>query len=102
MNGEEKFNCTKDLKIPIDDLSKPCKFLTKELEFQKELADKEGTAKKTTWTVDEIVKKLDAPVEVQIKEFEIKNFILAYKLFKYRMIKFRPYLHSPLYSKVTF
>jgi len=77
VNGKEHFNCTKDLKIPIDDLSKPCRVLTQELEFQKQLAIEEGTAKKTTWTVDEIVKKLDAPVEVQIKtgKRKLKRFL---------------------------
>merc|ERR1712142_1194906 len=77
VNGEEHYNCTKDLIIPIDDLSKPCRVLTQELEFKKQMANLEGKVNKTIWTVDEIVTKLEAPIEVQIKigKNKLKRFL---------------------------
>ena len=59
VKGEEYTNCT-NVPISIDDLAKPCRLLTQELEFQHKLNKKQPT-------VDKLVRNTDAPVQLRIK-----------------------------------
>ena len=58
-------NCTTE-DIPVEDLAKPCRLLTKELRFQHQLTKKD---KKRILDLDSIVKSRNVAIELQIKEF---------------------------------
>ena len=71
LNGQVMENCTKEDMTP-EDLSKPCKLLTKELDFNKVLSQKLGTkrykAKYLLMDINDFSNSLGSPVEIIIKE----------------------------------
>jgi len=69
VKGEYYENCTKE-NIPVDDLAKPCRYLTQELSFQHALD-------KTSPTVDEVVRSTHAPIHLRIK-LKKKREVLRY------------------------
>jgi len=65
VNGKEHTDCTKE-NIPVEDLAKPCRLLTQELEYQHQVG-KILNKQNMTPSVDEIVKKSKSPVQLIIK-----------------------------------
>jgi len=59
VKGEEFHNCTTK-SIPVNDLAKPCRLLTQELAFRSKI-------NKSEYSVDQIVRRTDAPIELLIK-----------------------------------
>ena len=64
--------------MPIKDLTKPCYYFARELEFQKEFSKYDQTKTTTRYQmkdINDLSRKSNSPIEIHFKEGLIKNLL---------------------------